>query len=132
MSFEKRLTAEEIAALQPGDTVTIESGVDLARRRYTTGEVIRVGPVYVDVRVKPPRSGTYVERYRVRDGVREGGGRAELVRGDTDNPAARDRSRRRTQHIDGLYREWSRRRTDVEALRQLRDAISDYLDEARV
>jgi hypothetical protein len=112
--------------------VTIESGADVARRRYTAGTVIRVGLVYVDVRVKPPRGGTYVERYRVRNGVREGGGRAELIRGDTDNPAARDQARRRTQHIDTLYREWSRRRTDVETLRQLRDALSEYLDEALV
>jgi hypothetical protein len=43
------------------------------------------------------------------------------------NPAAEDVARRRTQRIDVLYREWSRRRSDDEALRQLHDAIGDYL-----
>ncbi len=132
MSFENRLTAEQIAALDPGDTVTIESGVGLGRPRHTTGTVIRAGAHHIDVRVEGPRGGTFIERYRTRDGVREGGGRAELVRGDIDTPAARDQARRRTQHIDALYRQWHRRPADVDALRELRDAINQHLDEALI
>ncbi len=132
MSFENRLTAEQIAALAPGDTVTIESGAEFGRSRYTTGTVIRAGAHRVDVRVEGPRGGTFIERYRVRDGIRDSGGRAELVRADAHDPAARDLARRRTRNIDALYRQWNRRPADVEALRQLRDAISDYLDEALI
>jgi hypothetical protein len=76
-----------------------------------------------------PGAGTYIERYSVRDGLRDSGGRAELVTTDTDNPATRDLLRRRTQRIDTAYRQWSRRRTDVEALRELQDAISNLMAE---
>jgi hypothetical protein len=129
VAVENRLTTDEIAALAPGDTVTVESGQELSRRRHTTGTVIRVGASHVDVCCDGARGGKYVERYRIRDGIRDGGGRAELVRA---GPAGGDQARRRTQHIDGLYRQWHRRPGDVEALRELRDAISDYLDEALV
>jgi hypothetical protein len=125
-----RLTADQIAALAPGDTVTIESGAEFGRSRHTTGTVVRVGPAHVVVSCSGPRGGRFIEQYRRRDGVREGGGRAELVDADVDDPAARDLLRRRTQRIDRLYRQWSRRRADVDALRELQDAISAYLDEA--
>jgi hypothetical protein len=72
----------------------------------------------------------FVEQYRLRDGVRAGGGHAELVNLDVDDPATRDHLRRRTQRIDAAYRQWSRQRADVDALRELQDAISDYLDDA--
>jgi hypothetical protein len=132
VSVENRLTADEIAALAPGDTVTIESGAEFGRSRYTTGTVVRVGASHVVVACKGPRGGTFVERYGRRDGLREGGGRAQLINPDVDHPAARDLIRRRTQRIDVLYREWSRRRADVEALRQLHDAIGAYLEETPV
>lgn len=130
MGFDNRLTADQIDALSPGDTVTIESGADFGRSRYTSGTIVRVGPAHIVVSCKGPRGGTFVEQYSRRDGIRAGGGRAELINVDVDNPKARDFLRRRTQRIDVLYREWSRRRADVEALRELRDAISDYLEEA--
>jgi len=60
------------------------------------------------------RGGAFIERDRLRDGVRVSGlGRAELV-----NPASREsrltEARRQTQHIDVLYREWLKQRTDVD------------------
>ena len=126
MGYGNRLTAEQIAALAPGDPVTIESGADVGRPRHTTGTVTRVGSTHLVVTVPGPRGGTFVERYSLRDGVRDGGGRAELVHpGDDTAPA-----RRRTQRIDVAYRQWSRRRDDVDALRELRDAVSEQLDEA--
>ena len=129
MSVQNRLTADQIAALAPGDTVTIESGAEFGRSRYTTGTVVRVGASHVVVSCKGPRGGTFVERYGLRDGIREGGGRAELINPGGDDPPARDLLRRRTQRIDVLYGEWSRRRADVEALRRLHEAIGDYLEE---
>jgi hypothetical protein len=122
-----RLTGEQLAALTAGDTVTIETGSDLGRSRHTTGTVVRTGPFHVVVSVAGPRGGTFIERYSVRDGHRDGGGRAELVATDTGNPATRDLLRRRTRRIDIAYRQWSRRRADVQALRELQDAISDYM-----
>ncbi|MCU1617252.1 MAG: hypothetical protein JWO98_4792 [Frankiales bacterium] len=53
--------------------------------------------------------------------------RAELVSPDPEDPASCDLVRRRTQQIDVLYRQWSRNRTDVEALRQLHEAIGESL-----
>ena len=129
MAAENRLTSDQLVALAPGDTVTIESGAELSRRRHAPGTVVRVSPTHVVVRVEGPRGGTFVERYSLRDGLRDGGGRAELVTADSDDPATRDLLRRRTQRIDTAYRQWSRRRADVEALRELQDAISDYMAE---
>jgi hypothetical protein len=123
-----RLTREQLAALAPGDTVTIETGSDFGRSRHTTGTVVRTGPSHVVVSVEGPRGGTFIERYSLRDGLRDSG-RADLVTTDTDTPATRDLLRRRTQRIDTAYRQWSRRRDDAEALRELQAAISDHLAE---
>jgi hypothetical protein len=123
-----RLTRDQLAALAPGDTVTIETGSDFGRSRHTSGTVVRTGPFHVVVSVAGPRGGTFIERYSLRDGLRDSG-RAGLVTTDTDNPATRDLLRRRTQRIDTAYRQWSRRRDDVEALHELQDAINDYMAE---
>jgi uncharacterized protein YjiS (DUF1127 family) len=124
VGYADRLTAEQIAALAPGDTVTIESGADISRPRHTTGTIVRIGTTHLVVSVPGLRGGTFVERYSLRDGIREGGGRAELVSPSEDTTPAR----RRTQRIDVAYRQWSRRRSDVDALRELRDAVSEQLE----
>jgi hypothetical protein len=130
---ENRLTAEQLAALAAGDTVTIGTAVGGRRPSLTTGTVVRIEPTQIVVSVKGRGGGTFVEGYGRRDGVRVGGGnRAELVSLDLDDPSAQDVLRRHTHPIDLLYREWSRRRTDVEALRRLHDAIGDYLEETSV
>jgi hypothetical protein len=56
---------------------------------------------------------------------------AELVYPDVDDPASRNYVRRRTQRIDAAYRQRSRHRADVDALRESQEAISDYVAEAR-
>jgi hypothetical protein len=92
---------------------------------------VRVNASHIVVSCEGPRDGKFVELYGLRDGVRRGGGHAELVNPDGDDPATRDHLRRRTQRIDAAYRQWSRHRADVDALRELQDAISDYMAEAR-
>ena len=129
MSAEDRLTAEQLAALEPGETVTVESGAEFGRRRHATATVVRVNATHVVVCCEGLRGGKFVEQYRLRDGVRAGGGHAELVNPDVDDPATRDHLRRRTQRIDAAYRQWSRHRADVKALRELQDAIGDYMGE---
>lgn len=120
MSAENRLTSEQLAALVPGDVVTIESGAEVGRRRYTTGTVARVTARHVVV-----RCGAYVECYGLQDAMRDGGaGRAELVHGGP-LPERGGRSRQ----IDRLYRDWARNRTDLERLHRLQDAISEVLEE---
>jgi hypothetical protein len=128
VGYGNRLTADQIAALAPGDTVTIESGADVARPRRITGTVTRVGATHLTVSVPGPRGGKFIERYSLRDGLREGGGRAELVTLSDDTAPARQR----TQRIDDAYRQWRLHRSDVEALRALRAAVDEQLDDARM
>ncbi len=123
------LTAEQLGALQPGDPVTIERAVTGRRPSLATGTVVRTGPTAVIVSV-PGRGnrGKYIERYSRRDGVRVGRGtRAQLVDPGSDDRATRALDKQRTHHVDVLYRAWSRRRNDVEALRQLHSAIEELL-----
>ena len=42
MSAENRLTADQLAAMAPGDAVTVESHAEFSRRRYTPGTIVRV------------------------------------------------------------------------------------------
>jgi hypothetical protein len=121
VSAENRLTAVQLAALAAGDVVTIESGAEFARRRHTTGTVARLTDRHVVVRV-----GSFVECYRLRDGIRDGGGYAELV-DDIHNRA--DEAHRRARQIDLLYRDWTRHRGDLDRLQRLHAAISDVLED---
>ncbi|MGY1751560.1 hypothetical protein [Blastococcus sp. SYSU D01042] len=122
MAAEDRLTADDLAALAPGDPVTIEAGLDFARRRHRAGTVARITGRHVVV-----RSGPYVECFGLRDGIREGGaGRAELVHSDVHR---RNEARRGTARVDQAYRDWSRSRSDLERLRRLHEAVGQALDE---
>ena len=127
MSADNRLTADQLAALAPGDVVSIESGGELGRRRYTTGTVVRVDPSHIVVSCRGgTRGGTFIECYGRRDGIRVGGlTRAELI--SSPEPSQTE-ARRRTQHIDLLFREWSRNRSDVDRLRRLHAAIGECLE----
>ena len=131
MGDDNRLTADQLSALMSGDTVTIESGAEFSRRKYRRGQAVRLDPSYVVVKATGPRGGTFIERYSLRDGVRVGGvNRAELVNADPEGPETTE-ARRRTQHIDRLFHEWSRNRTDTDRLRRLQTAISECLAEAQ-
>ncbi len=111
MAADNRLTSDELMALTPGDNVTIESGHDFARRRYTTGTVARMTDRHVVV-----RCGAYVECYGLRDGIRDGGaGRAELVRSE---PLRGDQVQRKSRQIHRLA--------------QLHAAIGEVLEESTV
>jgi len=80
VSVSNRLTADQLAALEPGATVTIESGVDIGRPRHAAGTVARVTGPDILVNVKSRHGVTRQERYRRRDGARIGGvSRAEPV-----------------------------------------------------
>ena len=122
MAAENRLTTEQLATLTPGDPVTIESGADFARRRHTTGTVARITGRHVVV-----NCGGYVECYRLRDGVRDGGaGRAELVHSHVHRE---DQAHQRSRLIDEAYRAWARSRSDAERLRRLHEAVGQALEE---
>ena len=127
----ERLTADQLAALAPGDTVAIESYREgFARTRRTTGTVIRVDGSRILVKTRSPRGrSTFVEQYGRRDGVRVGGvTRAELVTADAAEPSSDQQ--RHTRHIDSLYRAWTRNRGDVDTLRELHAAIAEHLAES--
>ncbi len=130
MGVDNRLTADQLAALTPGNTVTIESGAEFSRRKYRSGQVVRLDPSYIVVSAPGPRGGTFIERYGRRDGVRvRGVNRAELVNADPSGVELPD-ARRRTQHIDSMFRDWAKHRTDTDRLRRLYAAIGECLDNA--
>lgn len=130
MSAENRLSADQLTALASGDTVTMETSYGDRRPRLRPGTVVRVSPAEIVVSTRDRGGAKYVERYRRRDGVRiSGGAAAQLVNLNVEEQATLDMLRRRTSHIDVLYRQWSRHRGDIEALRQLHTAIADYLTE---
>jgi hypothetical protein len=56
VAAEERLTADQLAALVPGDPVTIETAADFTRPRYSTGTVVRLEGTQVVVSCpSPPR-----------------------------------------------------------------------------
>ncbi len=131
MAAESRLSADQLAALAPGETVTIETSGDFRRPRRSTGTVVRIEGPHLVVLTRSPRGVPYVDRYGRRDGVRVGGGqRAELVNAGAAETAGIPEGRRRQLHIDAAYRAWARNRGDVEKLRELQAAISDVLGES--
>ena len=124
VAADNRLTVEQLAALAQGDTVTIESGSEFGRRRCTTGTVVRCNGLHVVV-----RCGAYVEHYRLRGGVRiGGGGRAELVNAEGSELPGQA-ARRQTRRIALLYRQWMRNPSDVGSLRDLQAAIGEHLQD---
>jgi hypothetical protein len=127
-----QLTAEQLAALSPGDAVCIETASGTARPRLATGTVVSVGPFELFVSSKGPGGGKFVERYSRRNGLRTSGGKggAELV--NAGPAASATAEQRETKQIDALWLKWRRNRGDVETLRQLHEAIGAYLGESRV
>jgi hypothetical protein len=127
VSAENRLPPERLAALTVGDEVTIEASPSYREPERRTGTVVRLTATEIFVRCATRDGVTYQERYGRHDGVRLGGERAELVTPGQQNAASRkERSLRR---IDALFRRWKRDPDDLEALRRLRDAISDHLQD---
>ena len=130
MAAHNRLTADQIAALEPGDTVAIESAADFGRPRYTVGTVVRVAGRHIVVSCRSPRGVRYVHQFDRRTGVRIGGGAvAQLVATE-----AADGTEQHPQlaRVEAAYREWARHRADVDKLRRLQDAIAECLEDSLV
>ncbi len=130
MAAQGRLTAEELAALGPGDPVTIETNGGFRRPRYSTGTVARLAGSCIVVSCRSARGVPYVHQFYRRTGARIGGGAiAQLVAGEAADDTEQHRQLAR---VEAAYREWTRNRSDVDKLRRLRDAISACLDESLV
>jgi hypothetical protein len=96
---------------------------------HTTGTVVRVERPHIVVVHQTRHGGRYVEHYRCRDGIRDGGlGWAEPIQDDGVRPSRED-DRRRRADLDSAYHEWRRRRDDVGRLRRLHEVIGECLDE---
>src|SRR4051794_29525878 len=74
MTTENRLSSEQLAALAPGDSVTIEVSGDFRRPRRSAGAVIRLEASRLVVSTEGARGGVYIEHYSRRDDRRLGGG----------------------------------------------------------
>jgi hypothetical protein len=117
-----------LAALAPGDSVTIETSGDFRRPRHSAGNVVRLVGSCIVVSCRSARGVPYVHQFDRRTGVRVGGGaRAELVGSDGAADATVTDERRLAARVDAAYRDWMRNRGDVERLRELRDAVEDCL-----
>ncbi|MGY1618586.1 hypothetical protein ACI797_17755 [Geodermatophilus sp. SYSU D00691] len=100
MSAENRLTVDQLAALSPGDQVTIETAGDVRRPRRATGTVVRFEGPHIVVSCRSPRGVAYVHHFGRRDGIRAGGGRnAELVNAAAA-AAVTSKERRRQLGVD--------------------------------
>ena len=132
MAVDNRLTAEQLAALTPGDPVTVEFVRDFRRRKYLPGTVLRLVGSRIVVCCRTDRGGKYVHEFDRRSGARIGSGQqAELVAADVPEPTSTEQRRLATQ-VDAAYREWTRNRGDVERLRAMQRAIQDCLDGSAV
>jgi hypothetical protein len=63
VGIDNRLTADQLASLTAGDSVTIESGADFGRKRYRSGRVVRIDPFDIMVNAPGPKGGSFIERY---------------------------------------------------------------------
>jgi hypothetical protein len=54
VAADNRPTAEQIAALESGGTVTVESAADFARPRHALGTVVRLAGPYIVVTCQSP------------------------------------------------------------------------------
>ena len=128
MSAANRLTADQLAALAPGDEVLIETSGDLRRARRCTGTVVRIGGPHIVVSSPGARGGHYQEHFDRRTGHRIGGSRpAALVNPPDGSHPGPGKQRLMAARIDDLYRQWRRDPGDVDTLRQLHQAIGDHL-----
>jgi hypothetical protein len=128
VAVDNRLTAEELAALAPGDVVAIEISGDFRKPRYSRGTVVRLEGSCTVVSWRSPRGVPYVHRYALRNGVRIGGGHpAQLVQPETADPMPTDADRQRLRRIEAAYQEWIRDRSNVDRLRRHQAAIEDAL-----
>ncbi len=129
MAVENRLTGEQLAALAPGDPVTIEFARDFRRPKHQAGTVVRVVGSRIVVSCCSDRGVRYVQEFGLRDGARVGGGGpAELVTADAPEPTSTEQ-RRQGGRVDAAYQDWTRNRNDLDRLRFLRTAIDDCLKE---
>jgi hypothetical protein len=127
MAVDNRLSGEQLAALTPGDPVTIEFVRDFRRPKHVAGTVVCFVGSHVAVSCRSDRGVRYVRHFD-RRGVRVGGGgHAELVAAAAPEPASTEQ-RRQAARVDGADREWAHNRNDVKRLRQLRAAVDDALD----
>ncbi len=107
MAVDNRLTGEQLAALAPGDPVTIEFVRDFRRPKQVAGTVVRVTGSRIVVSCCS---------------------RAERVAGGPPEPTSPEQ-RRQAARVDAAYREWTRNRNDVERVGHLCAAIDHYLQE---
>ena len=132
MAADNRLTGEQLAALSPGDPVTIETSDDFRWPRYSTGTAVRLAGSCIVVSCRSARGVPYVHQFDRRTGVRIGGGAMAHLVAVEAGEHAKTEEHRQFARLEGAYRECARHRADVDKLRRLRDAISDCLDESLV
>jgi hypothetical protein len=128
VAAENRLSADQLAALVPGDSVVIETSGDFRRPKLSSGIVVRIEGSRLVVLTRSPRGVSYVTQFGRCEGVSVGGGRrAELVNGEMVAPGI-PRDRREQMRVDAAYRAWARNRGDLSKLRDLQFAISGVLE----
>jgi hypothetical protein len=131
MSYDNRLPADKIAALEPGALVTLESSIGaFSGIQLRTGKVVRLTAKQIVVHYES--AGRTIEtRFRKEDAGKVGKGYGYLL--DPEHPSTvsrldRDRREGRRQTILTLADRWSRQRDNLDLLQQLQAAIGEHLD----
>jgi hypothetical protein len=127
--YDNRLTADQLAALTPGDTVIAETSNGGWRDPDTRPATVdRLTRTQLVVTYPAPRGGTLEARFRRDDGSQIGNHGRLLDPGHPDTIRALttvDRNRAQ-ERIDVLAHTWRRNR-NPDTLRQLHAAITDHL-----
>ena len=126
-----RLPADQIDALKQGAQVVFaHSHGTFGRTQVQTGEVVRLTPTQIVVRYA--EAGRTIElRFRKKDGLIFGERYGYLLdprEPDTAQRLSSQLRNRRRWQIDALAQRWTKDRNDLEALRELHNAIGKYLD----
>lgn len=127
-----QLPAAQVAALDSGDSVLFETAgaSSWSPANLRSGTVAKLTAKQVVVHYAGPR-GTVEVRFRRDDGRQVGTGYGTLL--DPLHPRnverlTESRHRARQQAIDNLADRWARERDNLDLLRRLQVAISEYLD----
>jgi hypothetical protein len=127
VAVDNRLTTEQLAALPPGDPVTIEIVHDFRRPKHVAGTLVGSSAR----RPSSPAAATAASRTCTTStaaGSGSAAGDTRMVAAAAPEPVSAEQ-RHQAARVDAAYRDWTRNGDDVDRLRELREAIDECLND---